>query len=128
MTTPTLPIPEHGRTALELLDEAEQEFAVGKMAKGAEMVWGAVAHALIAVALRQHHPYNSHGAMKNVARQLPNVPGQSHWMTEFDVAEECHSHFYHGHLTDEELLDSLRRMHILVARLLAVANEPRLRS
>ena len=121
MTMPTLPIPEHARTALDFLEEAEQEFAVGKMAKGAEMAWGTVAHALIAVALRQHRPYNSHGAMKAVARQLPNVPGQSHWMTEFDVAEECHSHFYHGHLTDEELSDSLRRARFLVARLLAVA-------
>ena len=121
MTTPTLPIPEHARAALELLDEAELEFSVGKMAKGAEMAWGAVAHALIAVALRRHRPYNSHGAMKNIARELTNVPGQSHWMTEFDVAEECHSHFYHGHLTDEKLFDSLQRAHVLVARLLAVA-------
>ena len=75
MTTPTLPILEHARIALDFLQEAEQEFAVGKMAKGAEMVWGAVAHALIAVAIRQRRPYNSHGAMRNVARHLPNVPG-----------------------------------------------------
>lgn len=124
MTTPTLPILEHARIALDFLQEAEQEFAVGKMAKGAEMVWGAVAHALIAVAIRQRRPYNSHGAMRNVARHLPNVPGQSHWLTEFDVAEECHSHFYHGHLTDEILSDSLKRAHLFVVRLLAVANEP----
>ena len=45
-------------------------------------------------------------------------------MTEFDVAEECHSHFYHGHLTDEILFDSLQRAQVLVARLLVVAGEP----
>jgi hypothetical protein len=106
---------------LEFLEEAEQEFAVGKMMKGAEMLWGAVAHSLVPVALRQRRPYNSHGAMKDAARQLPNVPGQSDWLTEFDVAEECHSHFYHGHLTDEELVDSLSRVRVLVVRLLAVA-------
>ena len=121
MTTPTLPIPEHTQIALEFLEEAEQEFAVGKMMKGAEMLWGAVAHSLVPVALRQRRPYNSHGAMKDAARQLPNVPGQSDWLTEFDVAEECHSHFYHGHLTDEELVDSLSRVRVLVVRLLAVA-------
>ena len=121
MTTPTLPIPEHAQIALEFLEEAEQEFSVGKMMKGAEMLWGAVAHSLVSVALRQHRPYNSHGAMRDAARQLRNFPGQSDWLTEFDVAEECHSHFYHGHLTDEELVDSLSRVRVLVVRLLAVA-------
>ena len=85
------------------------------------MAWGATAHALIAVALWQRRPYNSHGAMKDGARRLPNVPGQSDWLTEFDAVEECHSHFYHGHLTDAELVDLLRRARLLVARLLAVA-------
>ena len=121
MTTPTFPIAEHAQIALDLLDEAEQEFAIGKMLKGAEMIWGATAHALIAVALRLHRPYNSHGAMKNVAKQLPNVPGQSHWLTEFDAIEQCHAHFYHGHLTEEELTDFLPRSRVFVVRLLAVA-------
>ncbi len=121
MTTPTLPIPEHAQIAWDLLDEAEQEFATGKMLKGAEMVWGAAAHGLIAVALWQRRPYNSHGAMKDAARRLPNVPGQSDWLTEFDAIEECHAHFYHGHLTHEELTDLLPRTRLFVNRLLAVA-------
>ena len=124
MTTPTLPIPEHGRTAFELLDEAEQEFALGKMTKGAEMLWGAVAHALIAVALRNGWPYDSHGALKRVAKRLPNVPGMSHWLTEFDVMERFHNHFYHGQMSDSRIASYRPRARRFVDRLLAVANEP----
>ncbi len=62
MTTPTLPRQEHIELAPEFLDDADMEFAAGKPLKGAEMLWGAVAHALIAVALRNGWPYDSHGS------------------------------------------------------------------
>ena len=124
MTTPTLSIPEHTQAARALLDEADLEFTVGKMAKGAEMLWGAVAHALIAVALRQSRPYNSHGALKNAAKQLRNFTGQPYWLTEFNVAERYHHHFYHGQMRDARMRQYRPRMHVFVARLLAVANEP----
>ena len=124
MTTPTLPLREHVALAPEFLDEADVEFAAGKMMKGAEMLWGAVAHALIAVALRNGWPYNSHGALKRVAKRLPNVPGASHWLTEFDVMERFHSHFYHGQMSDGRILRYRPRARLFVARLLAVANAP----
>jgi hypothetical protein len=117
----TLPIPEHDQIALEFLSESDFEFAAGKRMKASEMLWGAAAHALIAVALQQGRPYNSHGALKNVAWHLLNVPGQTHWLTEFDAAERYHNHFYHGHLTDEELMKNRPRVHRFVNRLLAVA-------
>ena len=124
MTTPTLLLPEHIRTAQELLDEAEAEFAVGKNLKGSEMLWGAAAHALIAVALRQGRPFNSHGALRNVATRLPNVPSQPEWRREFAATEELHINFYHGQLTDADIEDYRPRARRFVARLLAVANEP----
>ncbi len=123
MPVVTLPLPEHGRIALELLDEADLELAVGKPMKASEMLWGAVAHALIALALQMGRPYNSHGALRNVARQLPNVPNRTHWLTEFDVAEDCHSNFYHGHLTDVEVMQCRPRINRLVDGLLDMANQ-----
>ena len=124
MTTPTLPLREHVELAPVFLDEAEAEFAAGKMLKGAEMLWGAVAHALIAVALRNGWHYDSHGALKRVAKRLPNVPGASHWLTEFDVMERFHNHFYHGQLSDRRITQYRPRARRFVARLLAVAGEP----
>ena len=124
MTTPTLPLREHVELAPEFLDEADVEFAAGKSLKGAEMLWGAVAHALVAVALRNGWPYDSHGALKRVAKRLPNVPGASHWLTEFDVMERFHSHFYHGQMSDRRIVRYRPRARLFVARLLAIANQP----
>ena len=121
MATPTLSLREHVELAPEFLDEADAEFAAGKTLKGAEMLWGAVAHALIAVALRNGWPYNSHGALKRVAKQLPNVPGVSHWLTEFNVMERFHSHFYHGQRSGGRIARYRPRARLFVARLLAVA-------
>ena len=118
----TLSIPAHSQIALEFLTESDADFAVGKRMKASEMLWGAAAHALIAVAMRQGMPYNSHGALKNVSWHLPNVPGQTHWLTEFDAAERYHNHFYHGQLTDEELMKNRPRIRRFVHRLRAVAN------
>ena len=117
----TLPIAEHARIALELLDEANVEFAANKLMKASEMLWGAAAHALIAVALRQGRPYDSHGALKNTAWHLPNIPGQTHWLTEFDAAERYHTHFYHGQLTDRQIQNNRLRVRRFVDRLLVVA-------
>lgn len=121
MTTPTLSLREHVELAPELLDESDAEFAAGKTLKGAEMLWGAVAHALIAVALRNGWPYNSHGALKRVAKQLPDVSGVSHWLTEFNVMERFHSHFYHGQMSGRRIARYRPRARLFVARLLAVA-------
>ena len=124
MTTPTLPLREHIQLAPVFLDEADAEFAVGKTMKGAEMLWGAVAHATVAVVLRNGWPYNSHGASKSVARRLPNVSGESHWLTEFDVMERFHSHFYHGQMTAEKITDYRPRSRRFVSRLLALVVGP----
>ena len=124
MTTPTLPLREHVELAPEFLDEADADLAADKTLKGAEMLWGAVAHALIAVALRNGWPYDSHGALKRVAKRLPNVPGMSHWLTEFDVMERFHNHFYHGQMSDSRIASYRPRARRFVDRLLAVANEP----
>lgn len=92
MTT-TLPLSDHIQIAREFLDESDREFAVEKVLKGSEMLWGAAAHALIAVALQNGWPYNSHGAMKDVARRLPDIPKEPHWLSEFATAERFHINF-----------------------------------
>ena len=124
MTTATLPLSEHVAIAQDLLDEAEAEFAASKILKGSEMLWGAAAHALIAVALHRGQPYNSHGALRNVANQLPHVPGQPGWRGEYITAEELHINFYHGQLSDGDVVDYRPRVRRFVARLVAVVDEP----
>ena len=107
--------------ALTLLQESDAEFDAGKGLKGSEMLWGAAAHALIAVALRQNRPYNSHGSLKNLAKRLRTTTGRPYWLTEFNISERFHNNFYHGQESEIWIARYRPRVSIFVARLLAVA-------
>ena len=124
MTTPTMSAAEHRLTAQAFLEEAEDDFAAGKPLKGSEMLWGAVSHALIAIALLQRRPYNSHGTLRNIATRIPSIPGRPTGREEFARAEEFHINFYHGQLTDNQIDEHRPEVGRFVARLLAVANQP----
>ena len=110
--------------AFDLMEEAESELAAGKPMKASEMLWGAVAHALIALAMQTGLPYDSHGALRYAARQVPNVPNRPHWLTEVDLADDCHRNFYHGHLTDAEVMRRLPRIRHLLVGVLTIAHKP----
>lgn len=109
---------------LTLLEESDAEFDAGKAMKGSEMLWGATAHAMIAVALQQVRPYNSHGSLNNLAKRLRTTTGQPYWLTEFNIAERFHNYFYHGQESEIWIARYRPRVSIFVARMLAVANEP----
>lgn len=112
---------EHIRLARDLLNQAETGLSTGNTVVGAELLWGAAAHALIAVALQQGLPYDSHGAFKNVARRQLNDPGRPEWLSEFNIAEQFHKHFYHGRLSDRQLAADAPKVRRFVNRLLALA-------
>ena len=124
MALSTLSIQEHAQVALALLEESDAEFAAGKSLKGSEMLWGAAAHAMIAVALEQSRPYDSHGALKNLAKLLRTATGQPNWLTEFNIGERFHSNFYHGQESDIWTARYRPRVRTFVTRLLTVAGEP----
>ena len=56
---------EHGQEARELLRRTDQETADGGNERiAAELLWGAFAHCLIAVAQNDRLPHDSHGAFE----------------------------------------------------------------
>ena len=124
MALSTLSIQEHAQVELALLEESDAEFAAGKSLKGSEMLWGTAAHAMIAVALEQSRPYDSHGALKNLAKLLRTATGQPYWLTEFSIGERFHSNFYHGQESDIWTARYRPRVRTFVTRLLTVAGEP----
>ena len=117
----TFPQAEHIRLARDFLNRAETSLSTDEEIVGAELLWGAAAHALIAVALQQGLPYDSHGAFKNVAKQQLNDPGRPEWLSEFNTAEQFHKHFYHGRLSDRQLITDPPKVRRFVNRLLALA-------
>lgn len=116
---------EHSDLARHLIARAGVHFDAGRPLEGAEMLWGAAAHALIAAALSQGWRYDSHGALKNVALRLPDIPGQPEWHSEFNTAENFHIHFYHGRLTDRQIVADRPKVRRFVNRVLAyLADNP----
>ena len=99
----TFPRSQHVNIARRFLDKSNREFANGDELNGAELLWGAVAHALIAVALEYGWHFDSHGALRNVAVQLETSQERPQWRSDFSMAERFHTHFYHGRLTYRQI-------------------------
>ena len=116
----TFPQAEHIRLARDFLVRAEISLSTDDEVVGAELLWGAAAHALIAVALQQELPYDSHGAFKYIAMQQPNDPGRPEWLSEFNTAEQFHKHFYHGRLSARQLMTDPPKVRQFINRLLAL--------
>ncbi len=116
----TLPPNQHISVARHFLDKSVHEFVAGEELNGAELLWGAAAHALIAVALEHGWHYDSHGALRNVARQLVTLHRRPQWFTDFDTAERFHTHFYHGRLTAREIAADRPKVSRFVNRLLSL--------
>ena len=71
MTTSTIPPPERRQIARDFLATSDHEFEIGDVVQGAEKLWGAAAHAIMAVAQEREWPYQSHRSLKNAAIRMP---------------------------------------------------------
>ena len=95
---------EHLAMARELMRRSNQESSDGGNEMiAAELLWGAFAHCLIAVALNETLPHDSHGAFKRIAQHMDASQGGNKWRSRFGSAERLHFHFYHGRLPGKEL-------------------------
>ena len=97
---------EHIETAQHVLDMAEVEFAAGDAIQGSEKMWGAAAHAVMAVAQQREWPFGSHGALRSAVRRLSRESGDVALLSGFVAAEKFHANFYHSfmeHDADFEL-------------------------
>ena len=59
---------DHTQTVREFLAASDREFAVGDTLHASEKLWGAAAHAIMAVAQQRGLEYGTHHALVNAAR------------------------------------------------------------
>ena len=102
--------PNHHDLSLRCRRKAEQEFELDDLLTSAEMMWGAVVHAIKHIA-PQHTPtrLNSHADLKRAVpdmdERLPDVDLREG----FGNAEALHRYFYRVHLADHLVRNSFRR-------------------
>jgi hypothetical protein len=60
----------------------------------AELLWGAFANGLIAIAQANDWPHSRHGDLKSAAPILTGKVGTRDWRAQFGQAERLHTNFY----------------------------------
>ena len=102
MQTHPMGVVEHRETARKFLREADEFFRLGDDLQGAEKMWGAAAHAVIAVCQQRGWRHRSHPAMTEAVERLADelrAADDEHTAdilsAGFVVASNYHVHFYH---------------------------------
>ena len=117
---------EHAQTARDFLAAADIELADGELVQGSEKLWGAAAHAVIAVAQQRGWQHRSHRSMKNAVIRIADELGKENELlgdvirAEFAAAEKFHRNYYHDDMEDYERDADRPIVHRFVRRMLAL--------
>jgi hypothetical protein len=114
---------DHAGTSLDFLEKADRHFADSDQIQASEKMWGAAAHAVMAVSIERGWPHTSHPAMKRAAEQLAAEYGDPLIAAYFGIAEKYHRDFYHLFMEDEEWTTDRPKVRDLVARVLALRGD-----
>ena len=110
---------EHVRTAYEFLERSERELSSGDKLQASEKLWGAAAHAMTAIMLRQGTRGRSHRELKIAAKRLSTDLQDPHIYAGFLAAEKFHVNFYTGIMEDYEIELDKDQVHDFVNRVLS---------
>ena len=112
-TTPRLPKegpqkPEnHVAMSKRFLDHAERELKRGRRLQASEKAWGAVAHALNAIAVQRGWRHGTHRIYYPMIRYLQKEYERDDLLTRFNAAEGAHSNFYQNRADTEGIQQSI---------------------
>ena len=94
---------EHTQTAQDFLAASDREFDAGDVLQGSEKLWGAAAHAVMAVAQQRGWRFGDHRALRDAATRLADELDEPILASNFSVAEKFHANFYHDFMQDFEI-------------------------
>ena len=87
---------DHTQTAEGFLADSDREFDAGETLQASEKLWGAAAHAIMAVAQQKGLEYGTHRTLINAARQIADQEDDERLRTGILAAQHFHSNFYNG--------------------------------
>ena len=111
---------EHAQTARDFLVASDREFDEGDILQGAEKLWVAAAHAVMAVAEVRGWAHHSHQSLKAAVNRISQELSDPYVETSFGVAEKFHRHFYHDSMEEFERQVDRPHVHQFVERMLDV--------
>ncbi len=114
---------EHVQTAQDFLRKSDGYFAEGYVLQGSEKLWGAAAHAVMALAQRRGWKYGNHYALIQAVEAIAEEQGDRAFRSDFGVAEKFHANFYHDFMEEHELEFSRSIAIEFVARMLALVDD-----
>ena len=95
---------DHLANIRDFTGRSENEFNNGgNMLVAAELLWGALAHGLIAAADLQGWRCEGHMGYGQVAIELEQAHPTGRWRSDVAAGEQLHTHFYQGHLGPGDL-------------------------
>ena len=120
-----LPEPyDYAGLSRHLIGQAETELAKGDYFQAAEKGWGAVAHAIKAVAEQRGWNHNNHYLVREAAMQLSVEFGRPGLMSLYDSADSLHRNFYGNYMRSDEVEQRIGAAREMLAELEAIRNSP----
>ena len=113
-------VQKHHKTAQSFIIDADREFAAGDLVQGSEKLWGAAAHAVMAVAQQRGWDYRSHRSMKNAVIRLSEERSDPLLASDFLAAEKFHRNLYQDDMEGWERDADRPTVERFVARVLAI--------
>lgn len=91
-------------TIRELMELSNNLFeSGGNTLVAAELLWGAMAHGLIAIAALRGWRCEGHQGFRETGRQLEAEEMRPRWRSDVAAGEQLHRHFYNRHLGHSEI-------------------------
>ncbi len=111
---------DHALTAQDFLAASDREFAAGDVLQASEKLWGAAAHAIMAVAKQRGLDHGTHRTLISAARQIADEMDDNELRLGISAARHFHSNFYNKTMEPEDVDYDRPLVHRFVALMLAL--------
>ncbi len=119
----------HAQTAEGFPADSDREFDAGDTLQASEKLWGAAAHAIMAVAQQRSLEYGTHRTLINSARQITDEQDdellRSALQAGILAARHFHSNFYNRTMEPEDIEYDRPLVHRFVALMLTLLEQER---
>ena len=134
----TLPLPEprengatpdeHEQISRRFIRQAHEELAKGDLIQASDKTWGAVAHALKAIAQSRGWRHKGHDHLRAIGHIIGKEFNHADILLAFSVAEELHRNFYENQEDESKIADVMSKVELALPDLYSLRHEAPRRS